>query len=253
MTFQPQRPRKLFTALLLSCAMTACSHSHEGIEVQVGLWVHSAAETTMTLSAGLSPLHEGHLHVDPFENDEGYLITLDRAFIVVTSVELVPCGNLDAEAIGPVHVPSTPLKSGIPVVADVSEIIGEEYPVAELAPPVGEYCAIRIQIGPADDDAEGLPDDPDMVGLSIYLEGEYDDEEPFLITSASSFTGTIELKDESGNSSPLQLDEPGRTHVLAGAAYDTWLDGVDFDGMTTGEMAIAMLESIKASLHHHTH
>jgi len=248
-------------AALLAAApvfMPGCSSSSEGVRLDVDLSVHA---TPAAVTGHSAVRHGGTVHVEPFENDEGYTVDIDHAYIVIEEVELVPCEATASAAIlkflDPVHTAhahttSTPTKSGVPFVVDASEAMEAAGSVGEVSPPPALYCSLKVTIGPADGDAEGLPESPDMVGKSLYIEGTYDDEGAvaYTIQSSDSLTVDIPFRNTDGDEAPLDLTEVGLHTVTIGSTYDTWLDGVNFGTQTTGQMAAAALASVAASLVH---
>ncbi len=255
--------KRLRFAVMALCALLAgCTSEHLGISLEVGLYVHPSP--TVLEGGGMQVKHDVQIHAGPFENDEGYVVTLEQAYITVSGTELVPCDD------GPVakllylifpvrtahaHSSSTPTQSGVPFVVDAGGAMEEPSLIADLQPPPGEYCSMKVEIGPADPDAEGLPEDPDMVGRSLYLSGYYDDEGevPFVIESDDTLVVTVVFRNEDGNPAPLVLSEVQAYSVNTGSSYDIWLDGVDFAGMTPADMAAGALRSVGASIHHHVH
>ncbi len=245
-------------ALAWAAVLAGCTSGSEGVRLDVAVSVH-ASELTVTGKG--TPRHGGTVHVDPFLNDEGYTVDIDRAYIVIEEIELVACESTAAadllKLFSPVqaahaHTTSTPTKSGVPVVVDASEAIEAAGTVGELSPPPDTYCSVKVKIGPADGDAVDLPESPNMVGKSLYLEGTYEDEGTvaYTIQSSDTLTITVPFLNADGDPTPLDLTEVGLHEVTLGATYDTWLDGVDFGAQTAGQMAAAALASVAASIVH---
>jgi len=242
--------RKALAAVLFA-AGAGCSSSTEGIELELGLIVHNSEASPAHVR------HGGTFHADPFENDEGFTVDIEKAYFVVTGAELVVCEEtallpkwLSFTGTAHAHTETTPTKSGVPYVIDASEAVEEPAAIGTAMPPPGRYCTAKITIGPADTDAEGLPEEgPELVGKSLYLSGVWGGSStPFVFESDDTVVVNLTFTDEEGDPSPLVLDDPAGASVTIGATYDTWLDGVDFDSMTPDQQVAAALASVADSL-----
>lgn len=126
-------------------------------------------------------------------------VTLSDSHVVVQTVELISCPSVTKmilRALNPLpsamaHVESSPTLLGIPVVMTVA---GQQAHtrVGSLQPPPGDYCGVRLHIGPADDDAVGLPSD-DLIGRSIFVNGT-DATGAFSYGSAATDDVTVEFE-----------------------------------------------------------
>lgn len=136
-------------------------------------------------------------------NDLGYTIRLTRGYVVTRSTELVECPKtalsgllaLPMQLIAALAAPRAayaghstgtpnPAAINIPRVESLtdaqSSIAGEVW----LAPQV--YCQVHYLIARADNNTVNLPHDPDMVDVSLHVEGTYRargaaEEKPFLL------------------------------------------------------------------------
>lgn len=90
------------------------------------------------------------------------------------------------------HSPSTPTSSGTPVVVSVAP--NSDVTVERALRPVRgkRFCAVRILVAPADDDAIGLADDPAMENRSLHAIGQVDGA-PFDLVIARRHERTIAL------------------------------------------------------------
>jgi hypothetical protein len=188
--------------------------------------------------------------------DKGYAVTVARAYLVTAAADLEACG---ADAVwfheirravsfvttAHAHEPGTPTHIGSPYVESL--VGGEALPVdyGTFNPPPDRYCMLHYDIGPADDDAEGLPADPDMVGKSFYVEGTYAGADgtvhPFTVATAA--TAAIEIP-----VSTLDLHSAGASDVVVRKSAAHWFDGIDFATAAPEATATAMLANIGASL-----
>lgn len=111
--------------------------------------------------------------------------------------------------------------------------------LGELRPYPGRYCTLALTLGPADDDAEGADENPDMVGYTLAIEA---DGQPVATLGG---TRTIEL-----TLSPLALSENDRqrTHELT-IELDTatWLAGIDPKMLDAPSAHVRLFDNIAAS------
>jgi hypothetical protein len=130
------------------------------------------------------------------ENNLGYTVTLQRGYLVTQRAGLLFCDHP--------HGPFSWLAMRPPVVRaheeDLAGVVSRLW-VEPLHEPVPRsygqrtvndpaYCQASVQVAPATSTADQLPDDLDLVGMSLYLEGTYQignsDEAPFVITNNGS-------------------------------------------------------------------
>ena len=181
----------------------ACLDQRQGITVDVQI---RGAEAHFTTEAGE--------------------ITLSAARITIWSTAISACPEaawrLPSLSMGRAwaHSASDPLRSGVPVVVD---LLGGQTPVAALTPPPGRWCALDLEIAPADADAVGLT--REMEGRTFDLEGTFQppggDPLPFRVLGAPSLAGEIDLGG---------LDLSGATDgALVDLAVDLprWFEGVE--------------------------
>jgi len=148
--------------LLLVSFLLACSREEGGIRLRLDL-----AQGTEGKGAVVTP--------------SGKRVTLRRGFVVIQSVEIFSCAaqtrwwqRLTPISTAHAHGVETPTRFAVPQVESLLRPAGEMRVLGELAPPPGSYCRVRVVFGPADADAEGLPNEAgvDLVGKSFWVEGE---------------------------------------------------------------------------------
>jgi hypothetical protein len=167
-------PTLVITAAILATALACCTlgaGGDEGLSVDVGM---------------VATPHAGA----PIETDLGYLVTLDRGFVAIASVEIHACDEAHAsrslardlvEVLGSplrvraahAHSTSSPTLLGVPGVLPLAPERDVVADLGELLPPPAKYCSTSVKLGPADDDAVMLPDSGDMVGLTLLVEGSW--------------------------------------------------------------------------------
>jgi hypothetical protein len=183
------------------------------------------------------------------QNDLGFSFALTTALFTNVAFEIVPCKSAarrlwdaavpDARA----HGVSTPTRLSVPRVEDA--LAADALELGELSPPAGRYCALSLEFGPADSDAEGLSVAPDALGKSLLLRGRASSssgtDEAFAIESAMALESTRELE--------LALNEAHREVTLVVEhAPERWFDGVDLAIASGSELERRLLENLDRSL-----
>ena len=160
-------------------------------------------------------------------------VALVDSYVVVQTAELVACPSVTTmllKALNPLpsamaHVETSPTLLGVPVVMTVA---GEQAHtrVGSLQPPPGEYCGIRLNVGPADEDAVGLPSD-DLIGRSIFVNGTDAAGAAFSYGSAATDSVQVDF------SSRIVLDEDRRVATINLSVIPSF-DSVDVRAETAG-------------------
>ncbi|QRO02089.1 hypothetical protein JRI60_25295 [Archangium violaceum] len=224
---------------LLLLALCACGSREEGIQLHLDLALRPSG-TAVSENATRS-----------FTNDRGERITLTRAYVTLSSVEIFPCPTTSAwrwlRLLSPIgtaeaHETSSPRKLGVPHVSGLERPDGEALALGTLQPPPGSYCRARLVFSPADADAEGLPTGASMEGKTLLLEGEVlptggGAARPFRLETNGLANAEVSLE---GLSLTQDAPEASRTVQLA---YDKWLDGVDPTSAGATEQVLKNLAS----------
>ena len=231
-------------ALISSFAFLGCSEDELGNTVTLNA-VHHPSEVP---GGSIAPAGEGIPRT--FTNNVGQEITITKGYIVLSSRELHACQTARIFSFIPsayAHGGSSATRDGAPIVEDVMRADLEMLNLGSMQPPNGHYCELEITLGAADADAENLPNDVDLVGKSLWLEGEYhagSGHKDFIIRSSAEVTREIDLE--------LNLSADHRDHnITIGMAYDTWFEDVDFTKMSQDQISDLVLHNIAHSLHHH--
>jgi len=121
-------------------------------------------------SDGTTPETEGW----SVETDLGYRVHVKEGWINNYSVQLVPCPEVARISVG-VGV----AHAGHPEDADPSAVYGQ---VQSLTDPTDlwttldldttSYCSVHYVVGHVDEDSTGLPEEPDLFGVSLWMQGE---------------------------------------------------------------------------------
>lgn len=231
---------KYIALIIAAVAVCACSSSSGS----------TSAGTQVSISTAASPSiipaqNEG---AKTFNNDQGYSITLEKAYLVVASATIESnCGptfSAAAETLlnfiipaANAHTTSTPTSTGEPHVIDLLSADGSLKNIGTLSPPADQYCGLDLDILAADADASNLPtgaDEPNMVGKSLYIEGSYQQAaggaSGFFIISTSVSLSNRELL----LSIPMVLSSNNLNGAInIGIHYDTWFDNVDLATLAT--------------------
>jgi hypothetical protein len=220
-------------------ALAACSSVSEVSEGLV-LSVHAEAPARAA---------DGSLTV---VNDLGYIVRLDRAYLVSSSVEIFACegaaarlwrravlGRAEAHALG------SPTRLGT---AFVEPLTGNEgsRPLGDIRPPPGRYCRVAYTASAADGDAVGLPTDLAVAGKTVYLAGTFRRgaalPRPFTVASSVPFTVQMDIADTD------LFAATARPTLVVRKEADHWFDGVDFEGQPPRVIAAAVLENMRRSI-----
>lgn len=224
---------KHLSALVL-LALCACGSREEGIRLHLSLQLRPSRQVQAAGSAR------------QFTTAQGEQLTLSRAHVTLSSVEIFPCETSSAwrwlRMLSPIgtaeaHEAGSPRRLGIPHVSGLGLADGEALALGTLEPPPGSYCRARLVFAPADEDAEGLAPGMGMEGKTLLLEGQLVPSDggparPFHLETASLTNAEVWLE---GLSLTPEALEASRTLHLA---YDTWLDGVDPESPDAAEQVL---------------
>jgi hypothetical protein len=214
-----------------SAGLAACSASSEqGTSVEL-VSAQSGMDAGQEVSAG-----SGRLRVD------------ELAW-TVSEIELLPCPSAWQRAAdwllpsAHAHGTSTPTILAVPTVERA--LVHTDTVLGRLSPPAGRYCGVRYRLGPADADAEGLGQLPEMIGRSLLLRGSFGASEGEL----SSFE--LDSQRELAIELPLELVLSASERAVTlrferdGAAL---FQDVDFTSLGGVRRELAVLEALEASL-----
>ncbi len=171
-------------------------------------------------------------------SDTGVELQLRSAKLTVLAVELRPCVSAVRmhlrDLIGPArayaHSAGSPTRLGVPNVIDL--LASTARTLGNIAPPAGRYCSTRLSLGPADADAEGLPD-PTFVGTTFALEA--DARAPTARTLDGVVSGNITVDVAFEPALSLAEGEDVRVELVFGDGDA--IDGLDLSGRTDDAVA----------------
>jgi hypothetical protein len=232
----------LCTALLLSSAACIVREPGTSVTVEVVALQPSADEAAQQLAT-----------------DQGYSVTLDQLYLVLSRVELLPCPeatsfNLYRELFGVsvahAHGQNTETAWAVPNVLAPLQDAG---PVAfaMLQPPARAFCALRVTLAAADADAERMPTDIDMNGLSLAIAGTYSDEPnvagvPFFYESYAATSMDLPLLDTQHQPTRVELSEDRlQVKLRVELAYQRLFDGLPlFPGAFSGFGEVVLSQAL---------
>lgn len=238
-------PLRRFLAGLTLSGLLACAVVQQtpGIEVRFEV-VHDA-------------IFAGEVEQGPrsFETVEGVEVTLSTAYLTLSSLELVACEQARAAAplawtsVAWAHGTSTPTLLASPFVNGLERPDLEPALWGVVKPPPGTYCALRVTLAPADEDAAGLPANHAVVGQTLWLQGSWWSEEqaePIPLEVRVSLVGVATLPLPNG---PWILtgEESLPTFRLK-LAYDQWLENVPLEGGDPDVLAVSLFQAVLDSL-----
>ncbi len=225
-----------FIAMLF--LLTACGSGsvslQEGTKVELSLqyfYLQNSDLTYKTLPAGQKTL----------VTNSGVEVVLQKAYLTLWSISLEKnCQQfswrslfnfLIEEAVA--HAEENPQVMIVPHVINVLNTDLTPQTLPSLSPATGDYCGLIVQLLKADNDAQGLPSDVDMVNKLLYVEGSY----KILGQTGEAIPFVIDL---SQAALPIYLNKTFRLNqstpqqqISLGFAYGQWFDNVDFVNINT--------------------
>jgi hypothetical protein len=177
------------------------------------------------------------------------LLRVDELYWTSAEIELTPCRaawQRAADWLLPearAHGQSSPLSMADPTVEnarDTSDVV-----LGEMRPPAGEYCGLRYVMAPADADAAGLSDAPDMFGKSLLLRGAVGREGGELMAFELSRDVALSVD------LPLALEltrEHAQASIRFGRDPALGFEGLELDAAPPAERDRALVDAFTASL-----
>jgi hypothetical protein len=225
------RHRSSLLAGIASAGLAACAASSEhGTSVEL-VSAPSATDAGQEVPAGSGRL------------------SIDELAWTVSEIELLACPSAwqrAAEWLLPTahaHGTSTPTILAVPTVERA--LRHSDTVLGRLSPPAGRYCGVRYRLGPADADAEGLEQLPEMLGRSVLLRGSFGalagELEGFELDSQLALAVELPIDfelSESERALSLRFERDGA--VL--------FQDVDFGVLDGVRRELAVLEALQASL-----
>ena len=196
-------------------------------------------------------------------NDRGYQIHVQSGYLVNRSLELIECTGSDAtgESIADrlrQTLAAQPAYAGHNGAHDTSRITAPW--VESLTEPVTQtvetvlvtapnYCQLHYLVAPGIETAQHLPHEVEMLGMTLWLEGDYlapgtSTSVPFTIQTNLAWGEVAELMTLSSEPlNTLQRDNVA-LQITVRRDLETLFDGVDFETMPDIEQAKTVLRSL---------
>lgn len=181
-------------------------------------------------------------------NDLGYTISLDEAYLLNASLELVPCEDISfwdlfkAQTVYAGHGTSA-ISETRSLVAAVESLTQPQAQERMASASQADYCQVHYLVAPALDSAEFLPPiTPSFIGKTISLSGTYisaESAEPigFSIESALAWGGFLALPAPiTASNNPVEL------HVQRD--MNSLFDGIDFATTSADDQAKSILRNL---------
>ena len=157
----------------------------------------------------------------------GHQVELERFIWVVSDVELHACEPGAAKSaqapvferwgpwwisVASAHVPDSATRQGTPYAEDLLAPGGKARIVAELAPPLGEYCRLYAILAPADEDIYNFTELPteQLRGKTYWIQGrlkraDAPDWTPFELSGALTMAAPLDAINPRDPQAPLAL------------------------------------------------
>lgn len=220
-----------------------CTSSEPGVSVDFGVNHHLGNDVAF------EGVRHGAGDARALSNTAGYDIVLHKAYVVMTEFELVPCADtplqtaarvLFGPSVARAHSGGSARVLGVPHVLDLMDEDGALLAHAIMQPPPDTYCEARVTVAPADHDAEGLPQDTDMVGSSLYLAGSFvapaaGRSVDFELRTDLTRDTRLEFQRVSQGAGGVELSEPGTVQSLRLEVHY----GALFEDIELGEQGLA--------------
>ena len=227
-------PFTVVCALSASFALSGCDLFGLGPEptslVQVLVTHHATPED------GTFPDRRSALGDQEFDNDTGWTVTLDEAFVVTATATLQACDGAEL----PVDRYWGPLPENL----GAADLDAFTFGGIDVAP--GSYCSISVTYGPYEAPAETtrmheMPDDEDALrGATFYLAGfarRGDETVEFELTTSERLVIDLPIEAEDGGPLEVSGEEPFPLELTLSKTYDRLFDGIDFATAPTAELS----------------
>jgi hypothetical protein len=171
-----------------------------------------------------------------FTTDEGWVVTLDEAFVVTRSVAVIGCDDR--------VYPITAYWGALPESFNDADLDNSTFGDLEAA--TGRYCAVEVTYGPWDGDGEGatartMPDDPDeLQGMTTCARGHAAREDE-VVSFALRADDEIRVRVDLDPPLDVRGDEAFPAEITVSKTYDRAFDAIDFTTATSEDLAANMV------------
>lgn len=233
---------------------TACSGNSLVSEVEVDASVSDVADHSLSVAA----VHSGTPDVDGnypdyladdgtkiFQNDLGYIITLEKAGISWEHFHLISEGDdEDCEAGNDAEIELMYVENLFSNDLEAATLVTDL--IADAA-----YCQYEIHFSPENEESAGIDDFSEMAGNTIYVSGSWSHDGEsgtfeIAVDDEIEVTGVF-MASEEGEliEHPLHFhDGEDSTSVTFGNYYDRFFDGIDFSE-SNEELGFELIENLR--------
>jgi hypothetical protein len=188
----------------------------------------------------------------------GVTVVIRTAYLVLYSTQLVACENGSSSVIGKLYdwfMPSIahaghggenrdPSAMVIPTVENL--VLAERIELGSQKVADRVYCQIHYLVGRAEDNAQFLPEDRDLIGTSLYLEGSWSHEgdeasTEFIIDTSTAYGALSSLYPSGGYGDDSKAYELDTNASGASVVIERSLSGM-FDDVDWREMNATAVE-----------
>ena len=259
--------RKLFAVVSLGCVLfqLTCGGLEERTNLSEAAAEFGSAVLEYSLVWDTEELQRNETGQWELSNELGTSIRLNRGYLSTYSVQLVECPAGESVALkwfnrlfglrmayaGHPNPEDNPAGVYQSVVENLMEMENRTVGVVDVEP--NSYCQLHYLVAGANEETSSLPQDVNMLGTSVYLEGSYNvsgSEEwtPFLIHTplANGVLNNLfaDFEDQE-NSTAMELQTSGEALLIqVERRLAGFFNGLDFPGMTASELERQVLRNI---------
>lgn len=227
-------------ATTTGCELLESIEGDRSATVQVHVTHHATPEGGVFPNRG----DDGEFRV--FDNDEGWTITLQEAFVVTASATLLACDGTE--------VPLDLYWGALPENITDSDLDLFSFGGTEVE--AGDYCSIRVAYGPYTPIDERsaqqyeMPEDADaLLGATAYVRGfatKGEEMAVFELRADEDIVVEVELQGEGGGPLHVSGEEPFPVELTLSKTYDRFFDAVDFAALTEADLQANMMAVLGA-------
>ena len=203
------------------------------------------------------------------QTDLGYEVVIERGFTIAYSLQLVECDDEEEPAdipgmgqrllnlLGPGvawagHSELDPNPAAIEVSQAEDILVRARVEMGRVTVEPQRYCQLHYLVARSERETVGLPDELDIVGMSVYMEGSYqragEASQPFVLNTSYAYGLLTDLfapgADQDAEAA-LEVDTGyDDATITVTRNLDRLFDGVEFETMNTAQQAGQVLKQL---------